>query len=351
MTMVVRIAGRGHSVTAIATLRRHGSAGIRMVPGRSMFGDGGPIALPLASRCSAWSPQPGTGTVAVGVTTELLYWRVNPLIPFGTAHYSTGRQQNTGTGPGQSSGHCDDGHASGRSSEVPDSQASDGGDDRGESEAIPWTKTLLLSAGVAALAVGGLHFALSSPAIAAMISCSSLASMSVSLISVSIVVFIAGVATRCALAAGAAPVLAVAGSVCQGRAQEDFKACFRKEALQEAARGCSQWPAEAVVATSAAPIREFETNRIHWEAEFVPTSAGAVSWRLRAQARRPWFWRPWEVTFVEVSCQEPPSLAAAVAAAPPPQVRHWSSEGRPSGWRVAWQRGAAFAPGREAAFR
>jgi len=268
--------------------------------------------------------------------------RVEPAACVGVARFSTESRQ--GTGAAGSAGDTE-AKAEAKSEETKHKSSGEDGEDR-ESEGrdpLFHTKAFLLSLGVGALVAGATHVALSVPAAAAVVAGPLLASLCVGLVAGSALTFVGLVVLRPTLPSWAPAAVLGAGCAGQGRAQEGLKASFRDEVLQEAARACLRFPAEVAEVACAAAIREFETNRIHLEVEH---EAGGVCWRFRAQARRRWFWRPWEATYVEVASKEMLSLPGLVATAPPPQVRNWSSDGQASRWRVVWSRGAPYAPGR-----
>lgn len=318
---------------AVAAAARHAARSVRQPSAEVFTHCSFPPSLPL-----------GTWRAAAVPATDMPPWHVKPAVRSGAAHYST--QSRQGSDTGSSSG--DAGPDRGADSKETKDKASgndSGGTGNGSNEGgspTDYIKMLLTSFLAGALAAGVTYAALSVPAVTVAVSGPTLASACVGLMASGVLALAVLLAWGPALPTWVPAALVAAGWTGQGCIQDDLKAAFRDAVLQEAADACSRLPAQVAEAASAASIREFETNRIHFEVEYTAGEAGTASWRLRAQARRRWFWRPWEVTFVEVALKEMLSLQGV----PPPQVRHWSSDGQASRWRVVWHRGALYAPGK-----
>jgi len=306
-----------------------------------------PANTAFAACSSSQAPQLGAWRSGMVTQGGNLSWHASPTIWVRSARYSSGSRQGAGTA--SSSGDGQSGSSTKPDSEESKHQASDGDGPNGSNEGADpadYAKALALSLVAGLIAAGATAVALSATGTAASAAGAALPFVSMGLVAGGLLALAALAVLRPALPAWLPAALLGAGLGAQGCAQDHLKARFRDAAVREAVDAGTLMPPQVSDVASTAPVREFETNRIHLEVEYASREAGTASWRFRAQAKRQWFWRPWDISFVEVACKESVSLPGVVTTAPPPQVRHWSSEGQSSRWRTVWHRGTPYAPGK-----
>jgi len=120
-------------------------------------------------------------------------------------------------------------------------------------------------------------------------------------------------------------------------ADASFGERLRTEIVQDVRAECLNIPAGAIEALQAAPLHQYETNRVRLEVLCPGESSSGQQWKIVVYGTRENMSQPWSVTTLQVSCGvvEEHSLAQGAL---PPQTRSWDRDAAPMRWKSVWQK-------------